>query len=360
MKIYDCSNSVERPLNRKYGGSVENAVVSMLKKYGALSSVEFVNNPEKCDLLFTNDVFPEEVLNLNKPKVKRMDGIFWQEQFADRNEPLNRAAKQADHVIFISEFSKNTLASLYGFLPNEYSVVTNWIDEEMFYPLSLKIEKPKRFVAVATSWGREEKRLNDTLAFASEVLDGQLFLVGNLPDIKLPSNVISLGYVEYKELGSVLRQMDALVNLSYRDPAPKVVPEAICCGLPVLYADSGGTSEMAKDYGVGIPENKSICFGKNTPRLDIWDIKTSYLKLIDNYSSFRSTCFKKRNMKERLLTNYYSVFERAIWKHLDKTNKSDRERFRDFLDRSDSIKNKYEPWELTLLGGFGGYNRVKR
>lgn len=36
VRIYDCSNSPERPEPRGYGGSIENACVTMLKKYAQI------------------------------------------------------------------------------------------------------------------------------------------------------------------------------------------------------------------------------------------------------------------------------------------------------------------------------------
>ena len=133
MKVFDCSNSVARPNTRGYGGPVENAVVTMLKKYGREYGVEFTYDAPNCDLIFTNDVFPRYELGLGKPLVKRMDGIFWREDLIDRNVPYNLAATDADHVIFVSDFSRQSLRDLYPLLKlKSSSVIVNWVDEELF------------------------------------------------------------------------------------------------------------------------------------------------------------------------------------------------------------------------------------
>ena len=101
MKIHDCSNSSERPANRGYGGAVENAVVTMLKRYAPAFDSEFVDDPHHADLIFTNDVYPSNIVHLDIPRVKRMDGVFWQHGLKHRNVALNSAALISDHVTHI-------------------------------------------------------------------------------------------------------------------------------------------------------------------------------------------------------------------------------------------------------------------
>ena len=333
IKIYDCSNSDERPRNREYGGPVENAVVTMLKKYGHVHGVEFVDSPEKCDVLFTNDVYPEEVLELKKPKVKRMDGIFWQEYLKDKNIPYNRAAEQSDYVIFISGFSRRSLFELYEIKLQQSTIITNWVDSEMFYPSKMEPIRnvyPRRFVAIATSWKREEKRLRSTLAFAEHVLkkDQELFLVGNPSELvmNIPSNVTMLGYVDNpRNLAEILRSMDAAINLSYRDACPKVILEEISCGLPVIYTDSGGAHEVsgAAGAGVTIHDFYEMCFESQTPELEIGNVKLCYEQQFlpyfpQVYQRLRERLIseqKNKNRCELLVEKYCNVF-----KTVQKTN----------------------------------------
>ena len=53
--------------------------------------------------------------------------------------------------------------------------------------------------------------------------------------------------------------------LKYKDPCPNTVIEAMSCGLPVLYSNSGGLRDIvSQDCGIGlrveIPGKKVILF----------------------------------------------------------------------------------------------------
>lgn len=314
MKIYDCSNSQDRPQNRGYGGPRENAVVTMLKRYAANYDAEFVANPVDADLIFTNDVYPANIVALDKPKVKRMDGVFWQEHLADRNDAYNRAAAQSDCVIFVSNFSRESLKRLYGKqICNRSVVVLNSVDSDIFYRGHPVVkERPYRFMAVATHWAREEKRLSAVLKLAALLgREMELILIGSIPITKLPENVTNFGYVaDPQQLSCLLRMCDAFVNFSYRDAAPKAVAEAVACGLPVLCTTSGGVPELVTEASaVFIKEDEYWGFEPKSPDLDINYIFNGFGVFLMEYKDLlvaarERTCYTAVNM----LQGYFDAF----------------------------------------------------
>jgi glycosyltransferase involved in cell wall biosynthesis len=316
MKIYDCSNSEERPANRAYGGTRENSCVTMLKKYAHNYGAEFVLRPEFADILFTNDIFPSFVLSLDKPKVKRMDGVFWENRFKERNGPLNTAALLADHVIFISEFSKQSYYALYGEELKVESVVLNWVDHQIFgkYEPELKV-KPKIWVAACTNWDREEKRLLEITRIIDWFdRDEILFLVGNIKRDLNRDRIIPTGYLDRFKLSRLLRNADAFLNLSYKDPAPKVVCEAVCAGLPVLYANSGGTPELVR-AGVGIDDPAEFEFGDIIPELEIKPASEGLQQFLDTYpfmSAVAASSARFPTTGKKMLDDYFRIFEEVM------------------------------------------------
>lgn len=314
LRIYDCSNSSERPPTRGFGGTVENVCVTMLKRYAAQFQAEFVDSPEAADVIFTNDMYPESILRLNKRRVKRMDGIYWQYDLAHRNQKLNAAAEQSDCVVFVSDFSRRSLKQLYGIRPKMSYVVLNAADEKIYNPSTAKHGDPMLWLADCTHWGRGEKRLEDTLHVAKALPDGAwLYLSGVIPEsVRLPANVRRLGYIDSPSLWSdQLNEADVFVNLSYRDAAPKVVAEAVACGLPVLYADSGGTRELCGNQGVAIEDTEDTGFRNSTPRLNPQDIARGVQEMCQRYHALRLLP-RLPDSGRRMLQGYFHAFNEVM------------------------------------------------
>jgi hypothetical protein len=92
-KIYDCSNSTKRQVHRNGGGPIKNDVMRQLQKEAHKYGFTYVTNPIDSDVIITNDVYPDEILLLKKPLIKRMDGVYWLKSLISRNELLNTAAQ---------------------------------------------------------------------------------------------------------------------------------------------------------------------------------------------------------------------------------------------------------------------------
>lgn len=306
-KIYDCSNSKYKPQHRGNGGPKENDIVHYLKKYSKNYDCEFTDNILIADVIFTNDVFPPGVLKLeNKKFVKRMDGVFWHENLIERNIPLNEAAKFADNVIFISEYSKNSYFKLYGDKLKDFSVNIN-ISEPLNIEKKEYNDKPKKWISIANDWDREEKRLENTLIF-SELVE-ELILVGKIDkNIKLPNNVKSIPYISNKEdLYKEIIKCDAMVSLSYRDSCPKTVAHSLECKVPVLYSDTGGHIEMVKNNGLGIPEENKICFNNIVKNITKVELKKYLFEFEKNY--FKYLKFKNKKDFNKMLSQYFNIIK---------------------------------------------------
>jgi len=309
-KVYDCSNSAERPPHRSENyGPKENDIMRGLKKYANVFDYEFIDNPTNADVIITNDIFPKDILSINKPRVKRMDGIFWQKAYLERNEPLKQAAMEADWVIFISEYSELSFRKLYHELPKNHMVITNCVDSSVYFPLPKKFI-PLQWVACASNWAREEKRFNDLMVFATEIIQptSQLILIGHC-DMKVPSNVDVVGYIEdEREMNRFINFGHMFVNLSYRDPCPKVVCQASNCHMPVFYANSGGTKEVV-NAGVGIVDPE---ISDEVPRLNIDNMKQAYMEFKSNFRQLQLQARSTKANYMEMLGSYFWVMDNAI------------------------------------------------
>lgn len=317
MKIFDCSINDFADKHRDESlGPKENDMMFDLKKYQDELYISFVSDYREAEVIITNTTYTPAIIkyaNENKiVKIKRMDGIFWRNDLIDRNVKLNEAALQSDAVIFISKFSQDSFSVLYPdeVLTKEYVILNN-VDESIFKENEFKKKKGQfMWGASATNWNRKEKRPDDLIKFADFLtsFNEKILLIGK-SNIKHPS-IINAGYFEdYNELNNVINGVNAWVNFSYMDAAPKTVLQAIKCGKPVLYADSGGISELVGSFGVAIPDNKIMSFEKNNYKLNFDDVISAYVSFKFSYNDFL-----KENEKKYIdtLLEYVTVFKNTL------------------------------------------------
>jgi len=317
MKFADVSCSQNNQLGHHYSGPKTNDIVRYLTEYASQYGHTSCTLDQDVDVIFTNDIWPKYILESdrfkNTLKVKRMDGVFSHPDKIHRNEALNEAACQADHVIFISRFSANSYFEMYDKSRTSlkaWSIVPNQVDYNVFYPEVYKSNELKVVVASASDWNRPEKRLNAVISLAELAPKVDFIIIGKLPDnFSRPKNVRTLGYLNSpEEIAKVLRNADAMVSLGYRDPLPKTMIQGAYCGLPILYTGSGGQVEVMCN-GTAILDDGS--FENGIPILnhleDVWNqFEFYYPKYKENAMKFIG-----RDYFHNMLKSYYKVFEKV-------------------------------------------------
>jgi len=307
MKIFDCSDSKSRPAHRSISGGPYNHILYGLKEFSRFYKSEFVDNVKDCDIIFTNDVYPPEILKIDKPKIKRMGGVFWQNHLQDRSDKFNQAAFQSDFVIFVSEFCKKSFIELLKNEPRQHCVIVNKADDRIFYPNKKMRDEEFAFSAGATNWKREEKRLNTLIEFAKNIKD-RIYLIGECEET-LPDNIIKFGYIDsYRNIAEILWRSSAFVNFSYKDAAPKMVCQASACGLPALYDNSGGIKEVAF-CGVGIETNEEIKLEDKSPGIDMNKILEAYEFFMKSYETLDKMADKCTFNYSDMMKEYFETFK---------------------------------------------------
>lgn len=317
-KYYDCSiNKDSNLLHRSTSlGPVENDMMSDLGKYAKNFGWERIYDYKKADLVITNGFYPEYILNWSTknsiPLVKRMDGVYFMNSEKDRNIIHNEAAKQSNHVIFISKYSKDSLLKLYNFLPDKYTVILNNVDDTIFKPKDYKNNINFTMVTSATNWNREGKRLKSIIELSKLIDKGDIIkLIGHC-DINLPKNIDKLGYIsDYRLMSELISSSDVFLSLFHKCAGSKVTSQAVSCQLPILFVDSGGIPEIVKGNGVIVNDDSEIKFIDEIPDLDINHLYDKYKMIKRNYNFFHSI-YSRHIPYQESLSKYFDVFNNLI------------------------------------------------
>lgn len=310
VNYYDCSiNELSNHHHiRSNMGPKENDIMRGLATYAANFGYKRVYNYEEANIVITNTTYTDDILNWcdknNIPKVKRMDGIYWKNDIKYKNDSLNIAAQQSDIVIFISEYSRRALRMLYNYTPSNNYVIVNDVDELIFYPMLNKCRERFTSISSCTNWNRSEKRLVSIIDLAVKNPQDDFLLIG-LCDQETPPNIQKIGYIDDQSMMSeIISSADIFIAPFYRDAAPKVVSQAVKCGLPILYSSSGGIGELVGEYGIKVLDDESIRFDDLVPDLD----------MSQGYKKIKNLNKLEHKTSPYILTikKYFEVFNYAI------------------------------------------------
>ena len=196
--------------------------------------------------------------------------------FKRLNKTILNNYKLADKVIYQSEFSKfQTEKLLFERFKltaplKESTIIYNGVDLACFKPMK-EYRNKENFPNILISHRlAPSKRAHQAYLIIERLIEIypnlKVHVVGSgitnpfrfgknsraemIKDIKkrgLSKYFVFRGHIEPMELAKVYNACDFMLNLSYADPCPNVVVEAMACGLPVVAPNHGGIPELVGD-----------------------------------------------------------------------------------------------------------------
>lgn len=244
----------------------------------------FPNSPASPNLLYlVSSALPPHLPILIKsaqkagcPIVLNQNGVAypaWHPQgWEQANESLALAYHAADWVFYQSYFCRVSAERFLGERKAPGAVLFNPVDTAVFTPripalplapvilvsgshmfryrleasiqafAELRIKQPNATMIVAGRycWGPDEA------ACKQEIREIAVqYRVNEFVDWR--------GTYTQAEAPALMREANILLHPKYNDPCPRLVVEAMACGLPIVYSHSGGVPELVgPDAGVGI------------------------------------------------------------------------------------------------------------
>ena len=141
--------------------------------------------------------------------------------------------------------------------------IYNWIDSTVFFPKESTDLKQKlgirddAFLAlgVAMTWDYH-KGLDVFIQIAQAKPDIIIVLIGQMPNLNLPSNIITVPRTtSAEELACYYSLSDVLLNFSLQESFGKVSAEALACGTPIIVNKSTANTELPGDCGYVVDNN---------------------------------------------------------------------------------------------------------
>lgn len=191
-------------------------------------------------------------------------------RFAETNRPMAELRRQADFVVYQSEFCRESADHFLGVVAAPSRVLFNPVDLAVFTPAPVP---PSRECWQLLTAGTHYQPWRVLVPIATlrhlRTLGhhARLTVAGDLcwPDArrKVQAAITEVGLGEVVTLRPAFTQQEAitlfqsahvLLHPKYHDPCPTIVLEALACGLPVIGSRSGGLPELVGADGGALIE----------------------------------------------------------------------------------------------------------
>lgn len=194
--------------------------------------------------------------------VHRVDGPV--DVYRGRDEGVDLGVQSinkrfADKTIFQSRYSLGKHLEL-GLEFCNPTTIMNAADPEIFYPQGRnEFSNNRKTRLIASSWSDNINKGAPVYQWLDEHLDWERFemtFVGRSP--MMFKNIRMLPAVDSYRMAELFREHDIYITASKNDPCSNSLIEALTCGLPAVYLQSGGHPEIVKQAGAGFEAAEQI------------------------------------------------------------------------------------------------------
>jgi glycosyltransferase involved in cell wall biosynthesis len=163
----------------------------------------------------------------------------------------------ADATVLQSRYSLDAHREL-GLELRDPVLIPNAADPRIFFPAPAPPPGP-RIRLIATSWSDNPNKGAATLGWLDRHLVAdryELTFIGRLPVELRRARVFPP--VASDDLAALLREHHVYLAPSLNDPCSNALIEALSCGLPAVFARSGGHPELVGEAGLGFDDAEEI------------------------------------------------------------------------------------------------------
>jgi glycosyltransferase involved in cell wall biosynthesis len=139
-------------------------------------------------------------------------------------------------------------------------VVHNGCDPAIFHPRGrIPFSRARKTRLICASWSDNPRKGGPTYRWLEDRLDWSRYEFTFVGNSSTPFRRIRrLPPMSSLALADELRRHDVFVTATENDAYSNALVEALSCGLPAVYLDSGGSAEAVKDAGFGYRDREEI------------------------------------------------------------------------------------------------------
>ena len=276
------------------GGGPSVHVARMTQELRKLKHKVVFSDPQKADVVMAIINTGKILKKVNRDKTRvilRIDGIYnkmYNEKFNRAIRPdmtalhdeLKRDIPRVDWVCYQSQWSKDRIDDEIVARDNNYSIIHNGCDTNLFKPMPKKEDGVIRLIHCGRMRdGYLMEMLIKTYLGVKKNHNAQLLLIGGMDagcakvysKYASDKNIIKLGAFPNTKLTNAYNMGDIFLDVRQGSSSNNVVAEAQSCGLPVVAPEFTGDVDMIVDKksGIIVPSGK-------------WDYDESYVKNLVN------------------------------------------------------------------------------
>ena len=216
------------------------------------------------------------------------------------NSQLVFANNFSDYTVFISTWLSQLFTHLKIF--KHFKIICNGANKKIFFNKNKPELNEKKIKLVTHHWSNHINKGFDTYKMIDERLGNnqefkkkvEFSIIGNMPKNLKFKNINHIEPLSGLELADAIRANDIYITGSKFEPGGNHQNEAINCGLPILYQNSGCMKEYCD--GFGEEYNKENLFEKLE-------------NLTQKYSYYQKKTHNYRLNSEFTCSNYYHLFK---------------------------------------------------
>ena len=245
------------------------------------------------------------VLNQNGVAYNGWHGRGWEKT----NKPMQWLLKEADYVVYQSHFCKIGADRFLGESECPWEILYNPVDTEVFLPSPFKVSGAKLLLAGSHQHFYRAKTVIEAMQLITRRMpEATLTIAGRYTWRKTEGECLAearnyakargvgekvtfVGSYSQAEAAALFQKHHVLMHTQYNDCCPRLVVEAMSCGLPIVYSKSGGVPELVgDDAGIGIPA--VLDWEEDHPPEPV-DLAEATLKIFEDLESFSASARRR-------------------------------------------------------------------